>query len=375
MSDTPNLRQTPLHSRHTALGAKMIAFAGYQMPLQYGSGIITEHKHTRNASGLFDISYMGQFLLKGPDHTTTALALEALSPGDFKNLKPGRQRYSQFTNEDGGILDDLMVIRPEENQAGGDLLLIVNAARKEADFSHLRARLAQGVEVETLEERALFALQGPKTHNIIERLSPEAAALSFMSAKQCKIAGIDCHICRSGYTGEDGFEISVPNKDAGSLMDELLKQPGVEPIGLGARDSLRLEAGLCLYGHDIDETTSPIEGGLIWSISKRRRIEGGFPGEEQILREIAGDRKRILVAIRPEGRLPAREGALIMKNGVKIGTVTSGGFGPTLGGPIAMGYVPFDLRKSGTRIDLLVRGKMISARLTKLPFVAHRYRR
>ena len=375
MADNSDLKQTPLHSRHVALGAKMVPFAGYDMPVQYPAGIMAEHKHTREASGLFDVSHMGQCFLKGPDHATTAAALEALTPGDFLSLEPGQQRYTQFTNDEGGILDDLMVTRPAGEGSDGDLFLVVNAACKEADFARLKAGMPDSVQVEILEDRALLALQGPGTHAVMERLSPEAAEMTFMTAKPCTIAGIDCHASRSGYTGEDGFEISVANENAGPLMDLLLEQPEVEPIGLGARDSLRLEAGLCLYGHDIDETTSPIEGGLIWSVGKRRRAEGGFPGAERIQREIAGDRSRIRVGIMPEGRAPAREGTVIMKDGAEIGVVTSGGFGPTVGAPVAMGYVAFEHREAGTPIELMVRGKALPATITKMPFAPHRYRR
>ena len=375
MTSEAPLKQTPLHSRHVDLGAKMVPFAGYDMPVQYPAGIMTEHKHTRDAAGLFDVSHMGQCMLKGPDHETTAAALEAMTPGDFLSLEPGQQRYTQFTNADGGILDDLMVTRPAGEGSDGHLFLVVNAACKDADFARLRASMPDTVTVEVFEDRALLALQGPKAHDAMARLSPEAAELTFMMAKACDVAGLPCHVSRSGYTGEDGFEISVANDDAGTLMDKLLAEPEVEPIGLGARDSLRLEAGLCLYGHDIDETTSPIEAGLIWSVGKRRRAEGGFPGAERVQREINEGRDRIRVGIRPEGRAPAREGTVISKDGAEIGIVTSGGFGPTVGGPVAMGYVPFDMREPGTTIDLMVRGKALPATITKLPFAPHRYRR
>lgn len=375
MSETPELKQTPLHSRHVALGAKMVPFAGYDMPVQYPAGIMAEHKQTRDAAGLFDVSHMGQCFLHGPDHETTASALEALTPGDFKALTPGQQSYTQFTNDAGGILDDLMVTRPVGDGSDGSLFLVVNAACKDADFARLKASMPSDVSVEILDDKALLALQGPGAHDVMLKLGPDAAALSFMQARRCTVAGIDCHISRSGYTGEDGFEISVHNTNAGALMDALLEQPEVEPIGLGARDSLRLEAGLCLYGHDIDETTSPAEAGLVWSIGKRRRTEGGFPGAGRIQRELEGGRKRMRVGIKPEGRAPAREGTVIEKDGVEIGVVTSGGFGPTVGGPVAMGYVSFDHRSAGTSVDLIVRGKPLPATITKMPFAPHRYRR
>ncbi|MEM7424549.1 MAG: glycine cleavage system aminomethyltransferase GcvT [Pseudomonadota bacterium] len=375
MTGDAKLKQTPLHSRHVELGAKLVPFAGYDMTVQYPAGIMAEHKHTREAAGLFDVSHMGQCMLNGPDHETTAKALEALTPGDFLSLQPGQQRYTQFTNAEGGILDDLMVTRPAGDGSDGNLFLVVNAACKEQDFGLLRAGMPDGIKVDVFEDRALLALQGPKAHDVMARLSPEAAELTFMMAMNCTVAGLQCHVSRSGYTGEDGFEISVASSDAGKLMDALLAEPEVQPIGLGARDSLRLEAGLCLYGHDIDTSTSPIEAGLIWSVGKRRREEGGFPGADRVQREIAGGRARIRVGIRPEGRAPAREGTVIQKDGAEIGIVTSGGFGPTVGGPVAMGYVPFDLREAGTTIDLMVRGKALPATITKLPFAPHRYRR
>ncbi len=375
MSEDAALKQTPLHSRHVALGAKMVPFAGYDMPVQYPAGIMAEHKHTRTAAGLFDVSHMGQCYLHGPDHETTAAALETLTPGDFLALEAGQQSYTQFTNADGGILDDLMVTRPFGEGSDGSLFLVVNAACKDADFARLEAGMPDGVRVEILHDKALLALQGPGAHDVMARLGPDAAQMKFMEAKPCTVAGLNCHVSRSGYTGEDGFEISVGNEDAGTLMDALLEQPEVEPIGLGARDSLRLEAGLCLYGHDIDESTSPVEAGLVWSIGKRRRTDGGFPGAERVQRELAGGRARMRVGIKPEGRAPAREGTVIQKDGVDIGVVTSGGFGPTVGGPVAMGYVAFEHRSAGTAIDLIVRGKALPATITKMPFAPHGYRR
>ncbi len=375
MSEDVALKQTPLHSRHVALGAKMVPFAGYDMPVQYPAGIMAEHKQTRSAAGLFDVSHMGQCYLHGPDHETTAAALETLTPGDFLALEAGQQSYTQFTNADGGILDDLMVTRPFGEGSDGSLFLVVNAACKDADFARLEAGMPDGVRVEILHDKALLALQGPGAHDVMARLGPEAAEMKFMQAKPCTVAGLNCHVSRSGYTGEDGFEISVSNEDAGTLMDVLLEQPEVEPIGLGARDSLRLEAGLCLYGHDIDESTSPAEAGLVWSIGKRRRTDGGFPGAERVQRELAGGRTRMRVGIRPEGRAPAREGTVIQKDGVDIGVVTSGGFGPTVGAPVAMGYVAFEHRSAGTTIDLIVRGKALPATITKMPFAPHGYRR
>ena len=351
-------------------------FAGYEMPVQYSRGIVAEHLHTREAAGLFDVSHMGQGWLLGPDHETTAQALEALVPADILSLEPGQQRYTQLLNEEGGIIDDLMVSRSALPGTDGRLYLIVNASRKKVDFDHLRARLAGSVRVEERPNWALLALQGPRAAAVLERLLPGVSRLAFMTGGPFPLSGATrgVYATRSGYTGEDGFEITVANEDVAGFWTALLDQPDVLPIGLGARDSLRLEAGLCLYGHDIDETTSPVEAALSWSIGKRRRTEGGFCGAERILRELAEGPPRRRVGIRPEGRAPAREGALIQaEDETHLGTVTSGGFGPSVGGPIAMGYVAPAAAKPDTALDLMVRGKPIPARVAKLPFVAHRY--
>jgi aminomethyltransferase len=369
------LKTTPLHARHVAAGARMVPFAGYDMPVQYAMGIIAEHNHTRAAAGLFDVSHMGQAVLSGPDHRTTASALEALVPADILGLEPGRQRYSQLLNEQGGILDDLMISRPAE-AGDGRLVLVVNAACKDADFHHLEINMPDTVKVERAGDRALLALQGPKAAAVLARLTPGVAAMKFMDARAAKVAGIDARISRSGYTGEDGFEISVPAVRAVELWDKLLAEPDVKPIGLGARDSLRLEAGLCLYGHDINSETSPVEAGLTWSIPRRRREEGGFPGEVRIRREIDEGTLRQRVGLKPEGRVPAREGAGILDAaGELVGEVTSGGFGPTVGGPVAMGYVVHDFAEVGTELRLVVRDKSIPAEVVKLPFAPHRYKR
>jgi glycine cleavage system T protein (aminomethyltransferase) len=374
-SDQP-LRRTALYAQHVALGAKMVPFAGYEMPVQYPLGILKEHLHTRAKAGLFDVSHMGQAILVGPDHTTTALALEKLVPADVLNLAPGQQRYSQLLNEDGGIIDDLMLTRPASPAEVGRLILVVNAARKEVDYKHISERLPASVRLELLRERALVALQGPGAGQVMLELSPAAHALAFMTGATVRLGGIDCHVSRSGYTGEDGFEISVPTARANELARLLLQQDGVEPIGLGARDSLRLEAGLCLYGHDIDEATSPVEAGLAWSIQKRRRAEGGFPGARRVGEELAHGAKRRRVGIRPDGRAPAREGTEILALlGERLGTITSGGFGPSVNGPIAMGYVPHGRAVAGTPVNLMVRGKALGASVTSLPFVPHRYAR
>ena len=325
------LKQTPLHSLHVARGARMVPFAGYDMPVQYPDGIIAEHNHVRTQAGLFDVSHMGQAFLVGADHETVARALETLVPGDIVNLAPGRQRYTQFTDENGGILDDLMVTRSADPDEDGVLFLVVNAATKDADYAHiLRRVLPAGVRLIRADHRALVAVQGPTAVQAVGRHCPEAVGLPFMSAITTRFDGIDCHISRSGYTGEDGYEISCKATRVRAIVERLLSEPSVKPIGLGARDSLRLEAGLCLYGHDIDTTTSPVEAALTWSIQKRRREEGGFPGAERVQRELRDGAARLRVGIKPDGRAPAREGTEIRSaDGAPIGRVTSGGFGPT----------------------------------------------
>ncbi len=368
------LSETPLADLHRRLGARMVPFAGYAMPVQYPTGILTEHNWTREKAGLFDVSHMGQCFLVGPDHATTARALEALTPGDFLGLAPGRIRYTLLTTAEGGIIDDLMVTRPSDPAADGTLFLVVNAGRKAIDYAHLAANLPDGIDLVVAEDRALLALQGPLAALVMARHCPAAAAMGFMTAMRASVGGIDCAISRSGYTGEDGYEISVKDGEAVALAELLLAEPEVAPIGLGARDSLRLEAGLCLYGHDIDEATSPAEADLGFAIGKRRRAEGGFPGAGRILGELSGGPGRLRVGIRPEGRAPAREGTEIRDaSGSLIGLVTSGGFGPTAGGPIAMGYVSADCAAPGTQVTLSVRGKDLAARIAPMPFVPHRY--
>jgi aminomethyltransferase len=346
------------------------------MPVQYPAGILKEHLHTRAAAGLFDVSHMGQRTLVGPDHATTARALEAFTPGDFENLAQGRQRYSLLLNDEGGIVDDLMATRPLAAEEEGELLLIVNASRKEVDDSFIRARLPHNVRLVAEDDRALLALQGPQAERVMARHSPEAVHLGFMGAMRTTFDGIEIHVSRSGYTGEDGFEISVEGEFAERVARALLAEPEVLPIGLGARDSLRLEAGLCLYGHDIDETTSPIEAGLAWAIGKRRKLSRDFPGAARIIYELHSGPRRKRVGLRPSDKAPAREGAQIVdKTGQNIGVVTSGGFGPSLGAPIAMGYVAGSHGEDGTELDLMVRGLARPARVSPLPFVPHRYKR
>ena len=358
-------RHTPLHGLHAERGAKMVTFSGYEMPVRFPAGILAEHRHTRAAAGLFDVSHMGQIAFSGAD---AAARLEALVPGDILGLAPGRMRYTQLTNEAGGILDDFMV-----TNRGDHLFLVVNAGCKAADLTHLRAGLGDG-SLEMHEDRALLALQGPAAVTVLARFAPDCAELTFMSGRDSGIDGVGCFVTRSGYTGEDGFEISCPAGAAESLARRLLDEPEVEPIGLGARDSLRLEAGLCLYGHDIDAETSPVEAGLLWSIGKRRRAEGGFPGAAVIQRQIAEGPARRRVGILPDDRAPAREHTQIKDQaGTTIGAVTSGGFAPSLDRPIAMGYVRADRAAADTPVELMVRTKGRPGRVTKLPFRPARY--
>jgi aminomethyltransferase len=370
------LLKTPLHGEHVAAGARMVPFAGYDMPVQYQTGILAEHVWTREHAGLFDVSHMGQAALIGPDHATTARALETLAPADILNLKPGQQRYTQLLDDNGGILDDLMVTRPANPLQDGELLLVVNASTKEADYAHIAARLPAGVELRPFEDRALLALQGPEAEAVLARQAPDLASLGFMHAMQTMIGGIPAHVSRSGYTGEDGFEISVRGDRAAELWQLLMADEQVRPIGLGARDSLRLEAGLCLYGHDIDTTTTPVEAALTWSIQKRRREEGGFPGADRIRREIKEGPARVRVGLKPAGRAPAREGTVVTTlDGREVGAVTSGGFGPTVNGPVAMGYITREFSQVGTELHLVVRGKPLLASVVAMPFAPHRYKR
>ena len=372
------LLHTPLYDAHVALGAKMVPFAGYEMPVQYPLGVLKEHLWTREKAGLFDVSHMGQAILIAQDarHETAARAIEALIPADIAGLQPGQQRYSQLLAEDGGILDDLMVTRPSVTEHAGGLVLVVNASRKAADFAHIAARLPAGVRLEPRPNNALLALQGPAAIDVVAAHCPQVSALAFMHTGLWPVAGLQCLVSRSGYTGEDGVELVVPADRVAELWRRLAADPRVAPIGLGARDSLRLEAGLCLYGHDIDETTSPIEAGLAWSIQKRRRVEGGFPGAARIQRELKDGPARLRVGIRPDGRAPAREGTEILsQDDQSIGKVTSGGFSPTLNAPIAMGYVAARYAAPATPLQLLVRGKPMPARVVPLPFVPHRYTR
>ena len=361
------LKTVPLDALHRSLGARMVPFAGYDMPVQY-EGIMAEHTACRTGAALFDVSHMGQGSLTG-EGAAAAAALERLVPGDIAGLKPGRQRYTLLTNAAGGIMDDLMVAN-----MGDRLFLVVNAACKDQDFAHIGASLPAGVKLERHEDRALLALQGPQAAAILATFAPDAATMPFMGFTELVIDGTPCLVSRSGYTGEDGYEISVPAAKAEQFARTLIEKHGVTPAGLGARDSLRLEAGLCLYGNDIDTTTTPVEAGLMWTIGKRRRTAWDFPGADVVRDQMENGAKRLRVGLRPDGRAPARAGTEIAgPDGAVIGTVTSGGFGPTLGAPVAMGYVARDHAADGTQLSLIVRGKPLPARVAPMPFVPHRY--
>jgi aminomethyltransferase len=370
------LKLTPLYDEHVKLGARLVPFAGYEMPVQYPTGVLTEHNWTREHAGLFDVSHMGQCTIAGSDFEATARAFERLVPADILGMSPAQQRYSQLLSDEGGILDDLMITRSAWKGLEGTLYVVVNAGCKDKDYQHIARHLPQGIELKRWDDLALLALQGPQSEAVMARLNKDAAALPFMHSARMPLNGIDAQVSRSGYTGEDGFEISVSSKDAAALWSLLLSDPEVKPIGLGARDSLRLEAGLCLYGHDIDETTSPVEAGLLWSIGKRRRAEGGFMGSEKVLQHIAAGTTRKRVGIKPDGRAPAREGTIVQDmSGHDIGRITSGGFGPTVGGPVAMGYVEAAFAAPGTQVQLIVRDKPLLASIVKLPFVPNTFKR
>lgn len=370
------LLSTPLTDLHRELGARLVPFAGYEMPVQYPAGILAEHSHTREKAGLFDVSHMGQAWLIGPDHATTARALEAMVPSDVAVLKPGRQRYTVLLNAEGGIVDDLMVARPQGAENDGRLFLVVNASRKAVDYALIAAGLPDNVRLEPIEDRALIALQGPMAAEVMAAHAPAAADMAFMGVAEMEFDGIAVYVSRSGYTGEDGYEISVPAGAAEPLARALLADERVAPIGLGARDSLRLEAGLCLYGHDLDETTSPVEGAITFVLQKRRKDEANFPGAARILSELAEGPSRVRVGLTLAGRAPAREGAEIRAaDGSAIGVLTSGGFAPTLGAPIAMGYVDPAHAGVGTPVKLVVRGRELEASVADMPFVPQRYHR
>ena len=373
MSD---LRVTPLHALHKEMGAKMVPFAGYDMPVQYSLGVMKEHLHCRAAAGLFDVSHMGQVIVRAHDYAAAAAAFETLVPVNVQGLAEGRQRYAMFTNDAGGIEDDLMLAN-----RGDHLFVVVNAACKAADIARMKAGLP-GCEVTEITDRALLALQGPGAETVFETLVPGVAAMRFMDVAVMASDWGALWISRSGYTGEDGYEISVPNESAEALARALLADEAVEAIGLGARDSLRLEAGLCLYGHDIDSATTPVEAALSWAIQKVRRTggarAGGFPGADVILGQLGTGAPRKRVGLRPDGRAPMREGTALFAaadGGEAIGAITSGAFGPSLGGPMSMGYVASAFAASGTTVYGEVRGKRLPATITALPFVPANFKR
>jgi aminomethyltransferase len=370
------LLRTPLHDLNEELGAKMVPFAGYAMPVQYPMGVMQEHLHTREKAGLFDVSHMGQVIITGDDYVSAALSLEALIPVDILDLQKDRQRYGFFTNDAGGIMDDLMIAN-----RGDHIFVVVNAACKAADIAHMKAKL-DGVRVREIMDRALLALQGPAAEAVLATLNPKAADMRFMDVATLTLGDAECWVSRSGYTGEDGFEISVPASHAADLARQLLSHGDVAAIGLGARDSLRLEAGLCLYGHDIDTDTTPAQAALNWAIQKVRRAggarAGGFPGADVVLAEFSAGSDTKRVGLMPEGRAPMREGVGLYANAedeTPIGAITSGGFGPTIGGPIAMGYVPNAQTVEGTVVYGQLRGKRLPLTVTKLPFTPANFKR
>lgn len=377
MSSTPDtdgvrLARTPLYDLHLELGARMVAFAGYHMPVQYAEGILHEHQHTRAAAGLFDVSHMGQVRLSGED---AAAALESMTPMDLIGLEPGHMRYGTFTDEGGGILDDIIVAN-----AGEYLIVVVNAACKQDDLRRMHAAIGERCRIEELDNLALLALQGPAARGVLGGMGRGVADMSFMTTAEAEVAGIPCRVSCSGYTGEDGFEIAVPASEAEGLARTLLADHAVAPVGLGARDSLRLEAGLCLYGQDLNTQTTPIEAGLAWTVARVRRRggerAGGFPGAGPILDQLTKGTDRRLMGLRPRGRAPVRAGAdIVDADGDLIGIVTSGGFGPSVGAPVAMGYVDHEHREPGTLVQAVVRGRRLPTEVVALPFVERHYYR
>ncbi|EJB02522.1 glycine cleavage system T protein [Rhizobium leguminosarum bv. trifolii WSM597] len=378
MDDTAALKKTPLHALHLQLGARMVPFAGYDMPVQYPAGVMKEHIHTRTEAGLFDVSHMGQVIVKAKSgsYEDAALALESLVPVDILGLAEGRQRYGFFTDDSGCILDDLMITHLDDH-----LFVVVNASCKEADLAHLQTHIGDRCDI-TLLNRALIALQGPRAVEVLAELWADVAAMKFMDVRHCRLHDVSCLVSRSGYSGEDGFEISIPADKAEDVTMRLLEHPDVQAIGLGARDSLRLEAGLCLYGNDIDTTTSPVEAALEWAMQKARRSggarAGGFPGSGRILSELDNGAARRRVGLKPEGKAPVRGHAKLYADAegkAEIGEVTSGGFGPSVEGPVAMGYVPVSHAAAGTLVYAEVRGKYLPITVSALPFVTPTYKR
>lgn len=378
MDDTAALKKTPLHALHLSLGARMVPFAGYDMPVQYPAGVMKEHLQTRQAAGVFDVSHMGQVIVKAKSgkYEDAALALESLVPVDILGLAEGRQRYGFFTDDNGGILDDLMITHLDDH-----LFVVVNAACKEEDVAHMRKHIGDRCDI-TVLDRALIALQGPRAVDVLAELWADVAAMKFMDVRHCRLHDVSCLVSRSGYSGEDGFEISIPADKAEDVTKRLLEHPDVEAIGLGARDSLRLEAGLCLYGNDIDTTTTPVEAALEWGMQKARKTggarAGGFPGAERILAELDNGATRRRVGLKPDGKAPVRGHAKLYADAegkTEIGEVTSGGFGPSVEGPVAMGYVPLSHAAAGTVIFAEVRGKYLPVTVSALPFITPTYKR
>ncbi|TDW26119.1 aminomethyltransferase [Rhizobium azibense] len=378
LDDTAALKKTPLHALHLSLGARMVPFAGYEMPVQYSAGVLKEHLQTRAGAGLFDVSHMGQVVVRAKSgrYEDAALALESLVPVDILGLAEGRQRYGFFTDENGGILDDLMITHLDDH-----LFVVVNAACKEADVAHMQKHIGDRCDISLLD-RALVALQGPRAVDVLAELWADVAAMKFMDVRHCRLHDVSCLVSRSGYSGEDGFEISVPANKAEDVARRLLEHPDAQPIGLGARDSLRLEAGLCLYGNDIDTTTTPVEAALEWAMQKARRTGGAragdFPGAARILGELDNGATRRRVGLKPEGKAPVRGHSKLYADAegkTEIGEVTSGGFGPSVEGPVAMGYVPVSHAAVGTQIYAEVRGKYLPATVAALPFITPTYKR
>jgi aminomethyltransferase len=383
-SSSGPLKKTPLHGLHTRLGARMAEFGGYDMPIQYADGIMAEHNWTRTHAGLFDVSHMGPSFLSLPQlgggdeaHRKIAAIVERLVPSDIAGLAPGKVQLTVLLNENGGIIDDLMIGRPPRDDQQGGLYVVVNAGTKENDFALLQKAAGSDAELHRADDRALIAIQGPEAEAVIASILPDAVPLAFMQFRQIKDTPFGNVIAtRCGYTGEDGFEILVPAEDADAFANKLLEDTRVKPIGLGARDSLRLEGGMCLYGHDIDATKTPVAASLSWMISKTRRERGDFPGADRILRELKEGVPSKRVGIKPLGRAPAREGTEIQNiEGETVGVVTSGGFGPTVNGPVAQGYVDTTYAKAGTPLKLIVRGKALEAEVATLPFVPAKYKR
>lgn len=378
MDDTAALKKTPLHALHLSLGARMVPFAGYDMPVQYPAGVMKEHLQTRQAAGVFDVSHMGQVIVKAKTgkYEDAALALESLVPVDILGLAEGRQRYGFFTDDNGGILDDLMITHLDDH-----LFVVVNAACKEEDVAHMRKHIGDRCDI-TVLDRALIALQGPRAVDVLAELWADVAAMKFMDVRHCRLHDVSCLVSRSGYSGEDGFEISIPADKAEDVTKRLLEHPDVEAIGLGARDSLRLEAGLCLYGNDIDTTTTPVEAALEWGMQKARKTggarAGGFPGAGRILSELDNGATRRRVGLKPDGKAPVRGHAKLYGDAegkTELGEVTSGGFGPSVEGPVAMGYVPLSHAAAGTVIFAEVRGKYLPVTVSALPFITPTYKR